>query len=75
VCARVSFHWSLAALFSGRWENQLQRDTHRRIFLEMFPSCFQSIVDYLNELKMSPPDTQLVTLVIEKDDEYFLTRL
>jgi len=65
----------LAALFSGRWENQFLRDTNGRIFLDVNPSCFQSIVDYLNELKISPPDDPPDPPVVEKDDEVFLRRL
>eukprot|EP00581_Thalassiosira_minuscula_P019375 CAMPEP_0183715018 /NCGR_PEP_ID=MMETSP0737-20130205/9394_1 /TAXON_ID=385413 /ORGANISM="Thalassiosira miniscula, Strain CCMP1093" /LENGTH=869 /DNA_ID=CAMNT_0025944071 /DNA_START=140 /DNA_END=2749 /DNA_ORIENTATION=+ len=44
----------LATLFSGRYENQLQRDDAGRIFLDVNPKCFRAIVDYLNYLKLSP---------------------
>ncbi|KAL7505367.1 hypothetical protein ACHAXN_002855 [Cyclotella atomus] len=46
----------LEALFSGRWDKRLQRDGKGRIFLDVNPICFQSIVDYLNELVISPPN-------------------
>ena len=50
----------LEALFSGRWDKTLQRDSHGRIFIDVNPTCFQAIVDYLNEMmissKDSPPD-------------------
>ena len=46
----------LEALFSGRWENKLQRDSNGRIFLDVNPKCFQAIVDYLNELMISSED-------------------
>ncbi len=40
----------MEALFSGRWEKKLMRDGHGRIFLDVDPTCFQAIVDYLNEM-------------------------
>ena len=47
----------LEALFSGRWDKKLQRDNSGRIFLDVNPVCFQAIVDYLNELVISPPNS------------------
>ena len=44
------------ALFSGRWDKELQRDSNGRIFLDVNPVCFQAIVDHLNEMKISPED-------------------
>ena len=46
----------LESLFSGRWDRRLQRDGKGRIFLDVNPVCFQAIVDYLNELVISPPN-------------------
>jgi len=46
----------LSALFSGRWDKKLQRDSQGRIFLDVNPICFQAIVDYLNELLISSED-------------------
>lgn len=46
----------LEALFSGRWEKKLQRDSNGHIFLDVNGECFQSIVDYLNDMKISPQD-------------------
>ena len=40
----------LEALFSGRWDKKILRDSHGRIFLDVNPKCFQAIVDYLTEL-------------------------
>jgi len=65
----------LAALFSGRWENKLQKDGKGHIFLDVNPSCFQSIIDYLNELKISPPDNPPDPPAVEQEDEVFLERL
>lgn len=46
----------LEAIFSGRWDKRLQRDGKGRIFLDVNPACFQAIVDYLNEMIISPPE-------------------
>jgi len=43
----------LEALFSGRWEQKLQRDSSGRIFLDVNPKAFQAIVDWLNVLAIS----------------------
>ena len=62
----------LEALFSGRWEKRLQRDKNGRIFLDVNSTCFQAIVDYLNEMTISsednPPDPPTV------DDENKVSR-
>ena len=46
----------LEGLFSGLWDKQLQRDGDGRVFLDVYPEGFQAVVDYLNELAISPPD-------------------
>lgn len=43
----------LEALFSGRWDKKLQCDSNGRIFLDVNPTCFHAIEDYLNELTIS----------------------
>ena len=62
----------LEALFSGRWEKRLQRDKKGHIFLDVNSTCFQAIVDYLNEMTISsednPPDPPSV------DDENKVSR-
>ena len=45
------------ALFSGRWDKKLMRDSHGRIFLDVDPICFQAIVDYLTEMTISSKDS------------------
>ena len=44
----------LETLFSGKYDRKLQRDHNGRIFLHVDHICFQVIVDYLNEPKISP---------------------
>lgn len=46
----------MEAMFSGRWDKKLIRDGSGRIFLDVNGDCFQSIVDYLNELAISCED-------------------
>ena len=48
----------LEALFSGRWDKKLQRDSSGRIFLDINGDCFQAIVDYLKELIISAEEEQ-----------------
>ncbi|KAL7462194.1 hypothetical protein ACHAXS_002582 [Conticribra weissflogii] len=59
----------LEALFSGRWDKKLDRDANGRIFLDVNPTCFQAIVDYLNEMTIScennPPEPPSVESEIE----------
>jgi len=47
----------LEALFSGRWDDKLARDSQGRIFLDVNPACFRAIVDYLNEMMISSEDS------------------
>ena len=47
---------NLEALFSGRWEKKLTKDSGGRIFLDVNGDCFQAIVDWLNLLTISPGD-------------------
>lgn len=46
----------LAALFSGRWENKLQRDRKGRIFLDVNPTVFKKLVDFHQFAKIASPD-------------------
>ena len=47
-------------MFSGQYDKLLPRDGSSRILLDINPTCFQAIVDYLNEMSISstddPPD-------------------
>ena len=46
----------LEALFSGRWEKTLLRDSSGRVFLDVDGDCFQAIVVYLNQWASSTED-------------------
>lgn len=52
----------LNALFSGRYNKFLQRDGSGRMFLDVNPKCFQSILTYLNELVISSEETRAHSL-------------
>jgi TLD/BTB/POZ domain/SAM domain (Sterile alpha motif) len=66
----------LEALFSGRWEKQLQKDAEGRIFLDVNATCFKSIVDYLNETKIAPPDNDPPDLPrVDAEHQVFLDGL
>ena len=49
----------LAALFSGRWENRLLRDRRGRVFLDVNPTCFRTMLDFLCTYKLASPDDPL----------------
>lgn len=55
------------ALFSGRWDKKLQRDKHGRIFLDVNPTCFRTIVDYLNEVTISCEDNPPNYPTVDRD--------
>ena len=48
----------LAALFSGIYDGQLQRDRQGRIFLDLNPECFRSITDWLAHSELAGPDAK-----------------
>ena len=62
----------LEALFSGRWDKKLSRDGHGRIFLDVDPTCFQAIVDYLNEMMISSEDSPPSPPSVDDEHEHIL---
>jgi len=60
----------LEALFSGRWDKKLSR--HGRIFLDIDPTCFQAIVDYLNEMMISSEDSPPSPPSVDNEHEHIL---
>jgi hypothetical protein len=50
----------LEAIFSGRWEKELQRDGHGNVFLDVNPECFRKIVDFLSEYKIAPSENTAI---------------
>ncbi len=44
------------AIFSGRWDKRLHRDSEGYIFLGVNPVCLQAVVDYLGERMISSDD-------------------
>ena len=59
----------MEALFSGRWEQKLQRDSSGRIFLDVNGDCFQAIVDWLNLRAISTDDESLQPPTVDKENE------
>mmetsp|Transcript_14090 Transcript_14090/g.25676 ORF Transcript_14090/g.25676 Transcript_14090/m.25676 type:complete len:619 (+) Transcript_14090:91-1947(+) len=62
----------LEALFSGRWDKKLQRDSNGRIFLDVNSVCFQAIVDYLNEMTISPEDNPPALPSVDDEHKHIL---
>eukprot|EP00957_Ditylum_brightwellii_P048486 3679058-Ditylum_brightwellii.AAC.1 len=56
----------LEALFSGRWDKEIQRDGLGHIFLDVNLECFQVIINYLSMLKHSSEDNISGWLDVEK---------
>ena len=51
---------------------RLQRDCNGRIFLDLNPKCFQSIVDYLNELTISSEDNPPAFPCVDDEHKHIL---
>ncbi len=62
----------LEALFSGRWDKKLGRDSSGRIFLDVNSDCFQAIVDYLNELAISSDDDPPEPPTVDEELQHIL---
>ena len=62
----------LEALFSGRWDKKLQKDSSGRIFLDVNGDCFQAIVDYLNELVISSQDEIPKPPIVDDEHKQYL---
>ena len=62
----------LEALLWGRWEKSLIRDRDGRMFMDVNPTCFQAVVDYLNELRIAPPESALINTHLWKEDNIIL---
>jgi hypothetical protein len=62
----------LAAMFSGRWEEQLQKDKDGRYFLDHDPYCVRKIIDFLRSKKIEDPDDPMPLPIInpEKKNEF-----
>ncbi len=46
----------LEVLFSGRWDEELARDSVGRVFMDVDPDTFKKILEYLYILKISPTE-------------------
>jgi len=62
----------LEALFSGRWDNQLQRDKKGCIFLDVNPTCFRCIIDHLKDCMTDPSFDNTSHLRVDDENQAFL---
>ena len=62
----------LEVLFSGRWDDKLARDSQGRIFLDVNPTCFRAIIDYLNEMMISSEDSPPSPPSVDDEHEHIL---
>lgn len=56
-------------MFSGRWEDRLERDSEDRVFLDYNPYCFGKILDFLWAVQVSGPENPPPLPVIRTEDE------
>ena len=49
----------LATMFSGRWDESLERDQDGVVFLDYNPQFFVSILDYLRATRIAAPGTRI----------------
>lgn len=60
------------AIFCGRWDKKLQRDSKGRIFLDVNPTAFRAIVDWLNEMEISSEEDTPDYPSVDKEHEDIL---
>eukprot|EP00984_Skeletonema_dohrnii_P011322 scaffold4505_cov84-Skeletonema_dohrnii-CCMP3373.AAC.4 len=63
----------LEAMFSGRWDKKLVRDSNGRLFLDVNGDCFQAIVDYMNELAISSEDEPPMPPTLDDELQHILS--
>ncbi|CAB4031367.1 SH3KBP1-binding 1 [Paramuricea clavata] len=57
----------LASMFSGRWEDSLQRDKDGAIFFDFNPQYFVVILDYLRAKKIATPENPATLPKVPED--------
>ena len=65
----------LEALFSGKCDKRLPRDSDGRLFLDVHPKCFLAVVDYLIDCKIAPPDCPPKMPHLGEEDDTLLQQL
>ena len=65
----------LKDLFRGRWDKSLPKDGGGSVLLDVNPNCFWAMVDYLNEQKITPPNSPIEIPHLEEEDDIFLQQL
>eukprot|EP00210_Caulerpa_lentillifera_P002121 g2035.t1 len=56
-------------MFSGRWEDRLERDSENRVFLDYNPYCFGKILDFLWAVQVTGVDDPPPMPIIRTEDE------
>jgi len=57
---------SLNAMISGRWDESISRDAEGRMFLDMSPPVFSSILSYLRAIRLGCPAKRRRSLPIDE---------
>ena len=57
----------LASMFNGRWDDKLELDDKKRVFLDLNPDCFSLIVNYLRSKMLDTDDNVTPFPVIEPE--------
>ena len=60
------------AIFSGRWDKKLLRDSDDTIFLDVNPDCFQAIVNYFGERMISSANDPPSPPTVEDELDHIL---
>lgn len=55
----------LAAMFSGRWEDQITRDKHGNVFFDEPPEVMMPLIEWLRECRDATPDEPVETPVVD----------
>lgn len=58
----------LQYMFSGRWEDRLERDSEGRVFLDYNPYCFGKILDFLWAMQLSSNESPAPLPDVRPDD-------
>ena len=58
----------LAAMFSGRWEDNVERDEDGHAFLDYNPELFASVLDYLRAKKIETPSKPAILPPVALED-------
>ena len=58
----------LAAMFSGRWKNNIEQDEDGHVFLDYNPKLFALVLDYLRAKKLESPSKPVLLPLVAFED-------